>query len=91
MKEEKYDGLLWYKETIEEMSWDEIQDLMNERIKNGSWNKFVQTLGNAPHVIKHDYLLKQMNSMNSSSGGSGSGDDIAKLLGHMDDDGNYIR
>ena len=77
------------------MSWDEIQELdAVKEYKNGSWNKFVQTLGNAPHVIKHDYLLRemgQMNSMNSSSGGSGgSGDDIAKLLGHMNQDNEYI-
>ena len=57
----KYDGLLWYKETIERMTWDEILELMSERIKNGSWNNFVKTLGKPPHVIKHDYLLRQMN------------------------------
>ena len=57
----KYDSLLWYKETIERMTWDEILELMSERIKNGSWNNFVKTLGKPPHVIKHDYLLRQMN------------------------------
>ena len=57
----KYDTLLWYKETIERMTWDEILELMSERIKNGSWNNFVKTLGKPPHVIKHDYLLRQMN------------------------------
>ena len=57
----KYDGLLWYKETIERMTWDEILELMSERIKNGSWNNFVKTLGKPPHVIKHDYLLRQLN------------------------------
>ena len=96
MKEENkpYDGLLWYKERIEQMSWDEIQDLMSERIKNGSWNKFVQTLGKAPHVIKHDYLLREMRQMSMSMSMSDELDevkDIAKLLGHMDDDGNYIK
>ena len=102
MKEENdepYDGLLWYKERIEQMSWDEIQDLMSERIQNGSWNKFVQTLGKAPHVIKHDYLLRemrQMNQMSMSMSMSMSDEldeekDIAKLIGHMDDDGNYIK
>ena len=59
-KEEEYDGLLWYKESIERMSWDEIQELMHERIANGSWDTFVKTLGKPPHVIKHDYLLRQM-------------------------------
>ncbi len=57
----EYDTLLWYKETIERMTWDEILELMSERIKNGSWNNFVKTLGKPPHVIKHDYLLRQMN------------------------------
>ena len=56
----KYDSLLWYKETIERMTWDEILVLMSERIKNGSWNNFVKTLGKPPHVIKHDYLMRRM-------------------------------
>ncbi len=60
MSEEEYDGLLWYKESIERMSWDEIQELMHERIQNGSWNKFVETLGKPPHVIKHDSILRKM-------------------------------
>ena len=55
-----YDTLLWYKEQIERMTWDEILELMSERIKNGSWDKFVESLGKPPHVIKHDYLMKQM-------------------------------
>ena len=56
----KYDSLLWYKETIERMTWDEILELMSERIKNDSWNNFVKTLGKPPHVIKHDYLMRRM-------------------------------
>ena len=56
----KYDTLLWYKETIERMTWDEILEMMSERIENGSWNTFVKTLGKPPHVIKHDYLMRQM-------------------------------
>ena len=55
-----YDTLLWYKEQIERMTWDEILELMSERIENGSWDKFVESLGKPPHVIKHDYLMKQM-------------------------------
>ena len=58
----EYDTLMWYKEQIERMTWDEILDLMSERIANGSWNKFVKTLGKPPHVIKHDYLLKIKNN-----------------------------
>ena len=61
MSEEEYDGLLWYKETIERMTWDEIQAEMSRRIKNGSWDNYVKTLGKAPHVIKHDYLIREMN------------------------------
>ena len=56
----KYDPLGWYKDQICRMSWDEILELMEERISNGSWNKFVESLGKPPHVIKHDYLLEQM-------------------------------
>ena len=56
----KYDSLLWYKETIERMTWDEILEMMSERIENGSWDTFVRTLGKPPHVIKHDYLMRQM-------------------------------
>ena len=57
---DNYDGLLWYKKIIEQMSWDEIQKLMNERIKNNSWKTFVKTLGRPPHIIKHDYLLSKI-------------------------------
>ena len=53
-KQMSYDTLGWYKEQIERMTWDEILELMSERIKNGSWDKFVKTLGKPPHVIKHD-------------------------------------
>ena len=57
----EYDPLLWHKETIERMTWDEILEIMDERIKNGSWKKYVESLGGKPpHVIKHDYLMKQM-------------------------------
>ena len=56
----EYDTLLWYKETIERMTWDEILEMMSERIENGSWNNFVKTLGKPPHVIKHDYLMRRM-------------------------------
>ena len=38
-----------------------ILELMEERIKNGSWNKFVESLGKPPHEIKHDHMLKEMN------------------------------
>ena len=57
---EEYDTLGWYKDQIERMSWDEILELMDERIKNGSWNKFVESMGKPPHVIKHDSLLRKM-------------------------------
>ena len=55
-----YDPLGWYKDQICRMTWDEILELMEERISNGSWNKFVESLGKPPHVIKHDYMLEQM-------------------------------
>ena len=49
------------REEIIQMSWDEIQELMEEKIKNGSWDKFVETLGKPPHVIKHDHFIEEMN------------------------------
>ena len=55
-----YDPLGWYKDQICNMTWDEILQIMDERIKNGSWNKYVESLGKPPHVIKHDHLMKQM-------------------------------
>ncbi len=55
-----YDSLLWYKEQIQQMSWDEIQELMKERIENGSWDKFVEELGEPPHVIKHNYEMERV-------------------------------
>ena len=59
--ESRYDPLGWYKDQICNMTWDEILEIMDERIKNGSWNKYVESLGGKPpHVIKHDYLMKQM-------------------------------
>ena len=57
-----YDPLGWYKDTIKRMSWDEILEIMEKRIKDGSWDKYVESLGGKPpHVIKHDYMLEQMN------------------------------
>ena len=60
--DKEYDTLGWYKDSIKRMSWDEIQEEMSRRIKNGSWKKYVETLGKPPHVIKHDYLIREMNS-----------------------------
>ena len=60
-KKLSYDTLGWYKDQICRMTWDEILELMEERISNGSWNKFVESLGKPPHVIKHDHMLKEMN------------------------------
>tara|TARA_B000000609_G_C23901310_1_gene203586 strand:+ start:233 stop:418 length:186 start_codon:yes stop_codon:yes gene_type:complete len=59
--DKEYDTLGWYKDSIKRMSWDEIQEEMSRRIKNGSWKKYVETLGKPPHVIKHDYLIREMN------------------------------
>ena len=55
-----YDSLRWYKDQICNMTWDEILEIMEKRINDGSWDKFVESLGNPPHVIKHDHLMKQM-------------------------------
>ena len=56
----EYDPLLWYKEQICRMSWDEILEIMDERIKNGSWKKYCESLGKPPHVIKHDAEMRKM-------------------------------
>ena len=55
-----YDPLGWYKDQICNMTWDEILEIMEKRINDGSWDKYVESLGKPPHVIKHDYLMKQM-------------------------------
>ena len=55
------------KDTIKRMTWDEIQNLMEEKIKNGSWNEYVETLGKPPHVIKHDYFIEEMNRKKDES------------------------
>ena len=57
---EEYDPLLWYKEQIERMTWDEILEIMDERIKNGSWMKYCESLGKPPHIIKHDAEMRKM-------------------------------
>ena len=56
----EYDTLLWYKEQIGRMTWDEILEIMDERIKNGSWKKYCESLGKPPHIIKHDAEMRKM-------------------------------
>ena len=56
----EYDTLGWYKEQIERMTWDEILEIMEERIKNGSWKKYCESLGKPPHIIKHDAEMRKM-------------------------------
>ena len=68
------------KDTIKRMSWDEIQNLMETKIKDGTWNRFVELLGKPPHVIKHDYFIEEMNKKKEVDS-----DDVAKALGHMDE------
>ena len=70
-------------EDIIKMTWDEIQDLISFMIRNKLYNNFVEYLGKPPHVIKHDHFIEQMNKQVDS-------DDVAKALGHMDDEGNFI-
>ena len=48
-------------EDIVKMTWDEIQDIMSFIIRNKLYNNFVEYLGKPPHVIKHDYLIREMN------------------------------
>jgi len=71
------------KEDIIKMTWDEVDELMGLMIRNGFWKEFVNYLGKPPHVIKHDHFIEEMNKQVD-------GDDVAKVLGHMDDDGKFI-
>ena len=73
------------KEDIIKMTWDEVLELMGMMIRNGFWKEFVNYLGKPPHVIKHDHFIEQMNKNKQVDG-----DDVAKVLGHMDDDGKFI-
>ena len=57
---EEYDTLGWYKDQIERMTWDEILEIMEERIKNGPWKKYCESLGKPPHIIKHDAEMRKM-------------------------------
>ena len=73
------------KEDIVKMTWDEIQDLISFMIRNKLYNNFVEYLGKPPHVIKHDHFIEEMNKNKEVDG-----DDVAKVLGHMDEDGKFI-
>ena len=73
------------KEDIIKMTWDEVLELMGMMIRNGFWKEFVDYLGKPPHVIKHDHFIEQMNKNKQVDG-----DDVAKVLGHMDEDGKFI-
>ncbi len=53
MKE--YDTLLWYKEVIARMSSEEIEELKQERIDNGSYDNFCKTLGGTLEEIRKNY------------------------------------
>ena len=72
-------------EDIIKMTWDEIQELMNFMIRNKLYDNFVEYLGKPPHVIKHDHFIEEMNKNKEVDG-----DDVAKVLGHMDEDGKFI-
>ena len=58
MKE--YDTLLWYKEVIARMSSEEIKELKQERIANGSYDKFCETIGGTTEEIKRKYNDKPL-------------------------------
>ena len=72
-------------EDIIKMTWDEVDELMGLMIRNGFWKEFVNYLGKPPHAIKHDHFIEEMNKNKKVDG-----DDVAKVLGHMDDDGKFI-
>ena len=72
-------------EDIIKMTWDEVDELMGLMIRNGFWKEFVDYLGKPPHVIKHDHFIEQMNKNKQVDG-----DNVAKVLGHMDEDGKFI-
>ena len=70
------------REDVEKMTWAEIDELMSFMIRNNLYEDFCEHIGGAPHVIRHDVELNNMNKINQ--------DDVAKALGHMDDEGNFI-
>jgi len=56
----EYDTLLWYKEVIARMSSEEIKELKQERIANGSYDKFCETIGGTTEEIKRKYNDKPL-------------------------------
>ena len=50
-----YDTLLWYKEVIARMSSEEIEELKQDRIANGSYDNFCKTLGGTLEEIRKNY------------------------------------
>ena len=75
---------------IIKMTWDEVDELMGLMIRNGFWKEFVNYLGKPPHVIKHDHFIEEMNNKKEPVCLSRASNDVAKVLGHMDDDGKFI-
>ena len=49
------------KQDVENMTWDEIKDLMNFMLKNNLYQEFCKHIGGAPHVVRHDVELRKMN------------------------------
>ena len=70
------------REDVEKMTWDEVKDLIGFMLRNDLYEEFCKHIGGAPHVVRHDVELNNMNKINQ--------DDVAKALGHMDDEGNFI-
>ena len=58
--DKEYDTLLWYKEVIARMSYEEIEQLKQERIDNGSYDNFCKTMGGTLEEIKRKYDEKPL-------------------------------
>lgn len=43
------------------LSWDDIQRVMNISIKLGFYNSLVESLGKPIHVLKHDKFIESIN------------------------------
>ena len=48
------------KEDVENMTWNEVEELMSFMIRNKLYKQFCEHIGGSPHVIRHDVELRKM-------------------------------
>ena len=49
------------KEDVENMTWDEVKDLIGFMLRNDLYEEFCKHIGGAPHAVRHDVELRKMN------------------------------